>query len=142
LLFTIPFAYPRIAQILKARILTDIVSFCDCLVTRSVQPGAPQQMDGLDDLLKAEGQTSAPIDNFVAASNFNAELQAARAVRDRVGGHLEGDPAHTLASLLADLAAYDLNDGLRFRSPRRLSRTATRSCFCACMPRTARGCTA
>ena len=107
-------AYPRIAQILKARILTDIVSFCDCLVTRPVQPGAPQQMDGLDDLLKAEGQTSAPIDNFVAASNFNAELQAARAVRDRVGGHLEVDPAHNLASLLADLAAYDLSDGLRF----------------------------
>ena len=29
-------AFPRVARILKARIITDIVSFCDCLVTRPV----------------------------------------------------------------------------------------------------------
>jgi hypothetical protein len=35
-------AHPRIVHILKARIITDLVSFCDCLVTRPVPPGAPQ----------------------------------------------------------------------------------------------------
>lgn len=68
-------AYPRIARILRARIITDLVSFCDCLVTRPVSPGALQAMDGLDKLIEAKGQSSASIDTFVAASNFLAELQ-------------------------------------------------------------------
>jgi hypothetical protein len=79
-------AYPRIVRILRARIITDLVSFCDCLVTRPVSPGAPQAMDGLDKLLMGEGHSSATIDTFVAASNFLAELQTARAIRDSTGG--------------------------------------------------------
>jgi hypothetical protein len=107
-------AHPRIGRIFKARIITDFVSFCDCLVTRPVSPGAPQAMDGLDKLITAEGQSSASIDNFVAASNFLAELQMARAIRDSIGAHLEIDDALTVSSLLADLDAYDLTEGLRF----------------------------
>jgi hypothetical protein len=107
-------AHPRIARILRARIITDLVSFCDCLVTRPVSPGAPQAMDGLNKLIAAEGQSSGPIDTFVAASNFLAELQTARAIRDSVGAHLEIDDARTVSSLLADLEAYDLTEGLRF----------------------------
>jgi hypothetical protein len=106
--------YPRITHILKARIITDLVSFCDCLATRPVSPGAPQAMDGLDKLITANGQSSAPIDNFVAASNFEPELQTARAIRDTIGAHLEIDDAHTIASLLADFDAYDLGQGLSF----------------------------
>jgi hypothetical protein len=106
--------YPRIACILKARIITDLVSFCDCLVTRPVSPGAPQAMEGLDKLITTSDQSSAPIDNFVAASNFEAELRTARAIRDIIGAHLEIDDAHTIASLLADLNAYDLGQGLSF----------------------------
>ena len=107
-------AYPRIARILKARIITDLVSFCDCLVTRPVSPGAPQAMDGLDRLITANGQSSAPIDTFVAASNFQAELHTARAIRDTIGAHLEIDDARTITSLLAGLDAYDLGQGLSF----------------------------
>ena len=107
-------AHRRIARILRARIITDLVSFCDCLVTRSVSPGAPQGMDGLDKLVTASGQSSGPIDDFVAASNFHAELQTARAIRDFVGAHLEIDDAPTIASLLADSDAYDLDRGLSF----------------------------
>jgi hypothetical protein len=107
-------AHPGIARILRARIITDLVSFCDCLVTRPVSPGAPQAMDGLDKLIAAAGQFSASIDAFVAASNFLAELQTARAIRDGIGAHLEIDDARTVSSLLADLDAYDLTEGLRF----------------------------
>jgi len=107
-------AYPGTTRILKARIITDIVSFCDCLVTRPVSPGAPQAMDGLDKLIAAEGQSSAAIDNLVAASTFLAELQTARAIRDSIGAHLEIDDACTVSSVLADLDAYDLAKGLRF----------------------------
>jgi hypothetical protein len=107
-------AHPRAVRILKARVITDLVSFCDCLVTRPVPADAPQAMDGLDKLIAASGQSSAPIDNFVAASNFHAELQTARAIRDTIGAHLEIDGAETLASLLADLDAYDLAQGLSF----------------------------
>jgi hypothetical protein len=37
-------AHLRIARILKGRIITDLVSFCDCLMTRPVSTGAPQAM--------------------------------------------------------------------------------------------------
>jgi hypothetical protein len=65
-------------------------------------------MDGLDKLIAAEGQASASIDTFVAASNFHAELQTARAIRDRIGAHLDIDDARTVSSLLGDLDGYDL----------------------------------
>jgi hypothetical protein len=101
-------AHTRVARILKARIVTDIVSFCDCLVTRSVPAGAPQETEGLDKLIAANGQSSAPIGNFVEASNFDSELQAARSIRDEIGAHLEIDDARTLGSLVANLDNYDL----------------------------------
>lgn len=107
-------AHPRIVRILKARLITDLVSFCDCLVTRNVSLGAPQQMDGLDKLVVAEGQSAAPITDFVAVSRFDAELQTARAIRDKIGAHLEIDDTYALESLLADLDVYDLNKGLSF----------------------------
>jgi len=106
--------YPRIVRILKARIITDIVSFCDCLVTRSVAVGAPQEMDGLDRLVAAEHQSAAPILEFVTASHFEIELKAARQIRDKIGAHLEIDETCALESLLSTLDAYDFNDGLAF----------------------------
>lgn len=119
-------ARARIARILKGRIVTDIVSFCDCLVTRPVCPGALQEMDGLDKLIVASGQSSAAIDNFVGASNFQVELQAARAIRDKVGAHIEIDEAHTLTALLADLDTYDLEEGLSFYE--RVGAAFTKTC--------------
>ncbi|WP_105401402.1 hypothetical protein [Neorhizobium sp. T7_12] len=118
--------YPRIARILKARIITDLVSFCDCLVTRPVSPGAPQMMDGLDKLITASGQSSAPIDNFVATSKFQTRLQSARAIRDTIGAHLEIGDAHTVSSLIADLDAYDFQQALSFYG--RISATFTKTC--------------
>jgi hypothetical protein len=100
------------SRILKARILTDIVS--DCLVTRSVLPGAPQEMDGLDKLISANDQSTAPISDFVAASNFDPELQSIRAIRDKIGAHLEIDDTRTLNSLVADVDEFDLEKARGF----------------------------
>jgi hypothetical protein len=102
------------ARILKARILTDIVSFCDCLVTRSVPPGAPQEMDGLDRLVSASGESAAPISDFVATSNFDSELRSIRAIRDEIGAHLEIDDTRALNSLIADLDGLDLEKARGF----------------------------
>lgn len=59
-------AHTRILRILKARIITDIVSFCDCLVTRPVASGALQEMDGLDKLIIDSSESPAPIVNFIS----------------------------------------------------------------------------
>ncbi len=107
-------AHPAIARLFKARLITDIVSFCDCLVTRPVTPGALQAMDGLDKLVQAEGHSSAPIDAFVAALHFTMELSTVRAVRDKIGAHLEIDTAKPLATLLADFDAFNLEKALAF----------------------------
>jgi hypothetical protein len=107
-------AYPEIVRILKARLVTDIVSFCDCLVTRAIAPGAAQAMDGLDRLISAEGLSSAAIDSYVLASNFQTDLQRVRVVRDKIGAHLEIDTTDTITSLVAQLDSFDLAEGLRF----------------------------
>ena len=116
----------RIARILKGRIVTDIVSFCDCLVTRPVSPGALQAMDGLDKLIVSSGESSTVINNFVSVSNFSVALQAARMVRDKIGAHIEIDTADALVDLLANLDAYDLREGLSFYE--RVGAAFTKTC--------------
>lgn len=120
-------AYPAIARLFKERIVTDIVSFCDCLVTRPVAAGALQAMDGLDKLVQAENQSSAAIDDFVAASHFETDLAAVRRARDKIGAHLEIDEAETLPMLLADLDAFDLDKALAFYE--RVAAAFRKECF-------------
>jgi hypothetical protein len=84
-------------------------------------------MDGLDKLVQAEQQSSAPIDSFVAASNFETDLSAARAVRETTGAHLEIDDTCSLASLLASLDAYDLDKALGFYQ--RVAAAFNKLCF-------------
>jgi hypothetical protein len=120
-------AYPAIARLFKERIVTDIVSFCDCLVTRPVAAGALQAMDGLNKLVQAENQSSAAIDDFVSASHFETDLAATRRVRDKIGAHLEIDEAETLPMLLADLNAFDLDKALAFYA--RVAAAFNKQCF-------------
>jgi hypothetical protein len=103
-----------IARILKARIITDIVSFCDCLVTRQVDPDALQNMEGLDNLITASGQSSEAIAAFVSASNFQELLKPARDLRNTTGSHIETNDAYTISDLIANLDTYDLEAGLLF----------------------------
>jgi len=44
---------------------------------------------GLDTFVRAENQSSAAIDDFVATSHFEADLAATRGIRDKIGAHLE-----------------------------------------------------
>ncbi len=106
--------YRRISRILKTRIITDIVSFCDCLVTRPTPNCALQNMDGLDKLIVASGESSSAIDDFVAATNFHGELQALRCIRDKIGAHVEISETDALSDLLTELDNYDLREGLDF----------------------------
>jgi len=120
-------AYPAIARLFKERVVTDIVSFCDCLVTRPVAADALQAMDGLNKLLQAINQSSAAIDDFVAASHFETDLEAARRARDKIGAHLEIDEAETLPMLLADFDAFDLDKALAFYD--RVAAAFNKQCF-------------
>ncbi len=120
-------AYPAIARLFKERIITDIVSFCDCLVTRPVTAGALQAMDGLNRLLQLEDQTSAPIDDFVAVSHFETDLAAIRRVRDKIGAHLEINEAETLPMLLAELDTFDLDKAHTFYA--RVAAAFVKQCF-------------
>lgn len=118
---------PRIARLLKARIITDIVSFCDCLVTRPAVAGAPQEMDGLDKLIALSGESSAVIDDFVSTSNFMDELWTARSIRNNIGSHVDIDTTVTLANLLANLDSYDVYEALHFY--KRVEAAFTKTCF-------------
>lgn len=113
-LFALFKPHVSIARILKARILTDIVSFHDCLITRPVQAGAPQQMDGLDALVVAAGKTPTAIQAFVASNRDETTIDPIRQVRNRIGGHLEIDPGVTLSALLAQLDSFDLAGAERY----------------------------
>ena len=99
--------YPDVIRILKARIVTDIISACDCLVTRPVASGAPQEMNGLDVLLTTSQALQNPIDQFRAIYNLEQVTAQLRAVRNKVGGHLDEDPNVSLATLLQILDQTD-----------------------------------
>ena len=106
-------AHPEVARIIKARLITDIVSFRDCLITRPVAPGAPQELAGLDALIVGEGKTPKAIQAFVSTSRDGVTLEPMRRLRNRVGGHLEIEPAVTLQTMLTELDQFDLDVALR-----------------------------
>ncbi len=118
--------YQDMRRIIKARVSTDIVSFCDSLVTRALPVGAPQTMDGLDTLLTNVGHSSSTISDFVRLSDFTPRLASIRAVRDEVGAHLEKDVAVPLSQILHDLDALDMTECLDFYD--RVKETFEKTC--------------
>lgn len=125
-LFELFRSFTCISRIIKERLITDIVSYCDCLITRRVTQGSPQEMDGLDVLIRGASLSSEVIDTFVSSSNFNAECQNARLLRDRIGAHLEIDESVSLSELLSSLDSYNLDKCLQFYD--RTRRTFTKTC--------------
>lgn len=107
-------SHAGIVRIIKARIITDVVSFCDCLVTRQVGRASQQEMEGLDELIIAVGQSSDAITNFVEVSNFQTLLEDARNVRNVIGAHVEVDDVCTISDLTTLLDDYDLDKTLTF----------------------------
>jgi len=106
--------YEGMARVLKSRLITDIVSFFDGLVTRNVAAGAPQQMEGLNTLLLNMGRKPAAIDQFLNVFAVDPALDAARAVRDHISAHLEIDETILLSSLLGEIDSFDLDSCFAF----------------------------
>ena len=103
-------AFPRVRRILQARLVTDVVSFADCLVTRPVAAGALQALTGLDDLLAAEGGPSEPLKAFLSTYRFEQAVERLRPARNKFGAHLDDDPAMSLLDVLALFDALDESD--------------------------------
>lgn len=97
------------ARVLKARIITDAVSFADCLSTRT--DGDPaHRIAGLDDLVRGcDGGDASAIDEFRAAYRFERDVSELRTVRNHIGAHLERDDALDLIALLTELDAVSLD---------------------------------
>ena len=106
--------YEGMLRILKSRLITDIVSFFDVLVTRPVTAGDPQEMDGLNTLLVNNGQKPAAIDQFVSVFAVDSAVHAAREVRDHMGAHLEIGEAVPLSALINEIDCFDLASCLAF----------------------------
>ena len=86
---------------MQGRLLTDVVSFADCLITRPVAVNAPQALVGFDQLFAAEGEPSKALSNLMASFRFDVTLDRLRLVRNSFGGHFEVDPTHSLGDLIA-----------------------------------------
>ena len=100
-------AFLRVVRILRARLLTDVVSFADCLVTRPVAATAPQYMKGLDELLRDDGHPSAALASLTTAFRFSEVLDRLRPLRNSFAAHLETDESTPLAALLQAFDALD-----------------------------------
>jgi hypothetical protein len=101
-------------RIIKSMLVTDVVSLADCLVTRSLTPGAAQKMKGLDDLLRESDEDPTDIVAFKTVFRFEEALTDLRSVRDKIGGHVDVDAATALASLLTSLDQVSTLDVFRF----------------------------
>ena len=98
-------------RILKARIVTDIVAYSDCLTTRT--DGDPaHRFPGLDDLLRPHSPPSA-IDQLRGVYRLADALAPLRLVRHRMGAHLHRDDTISLSGLLGELDALPLLTALR-----------------------------
>jgi hypothetical protein len=104
-------SFPNVVRILKARMITDLVNACDCLITRDINPTARQQMDGLDVLLAQMVYPNA-IEQFKAAFRVEEAITPYRMVRNKVGSHLDSDIGVTLAQLLKLIDDMDFEAGL------------------------------
>lgn len=121
-------AHPNAERIVRARLVTDAVSFADCLVTRA--DGDPKhRLLGLSDLLRQSadrGADPSAIEEFRSATRFDEHLARIRIVRNRVGAHLHLDEAVDLADLLLDLDELDALELSTFE--RRLRRVFEVTC--------------
>lgn len=95
--------HPNLQRMLRAQLVTDVVSFADCLITR----GGGQQQAGLDQLVPPNGRTV--IDKFVEVFRYDDVLAPMRLVRNHIGAHLEQQDHMTLGDIHAE--ADSLQEG-------------------------------
>lgn len=106
--------FKAVERILKGRVLTDIVSFCDCLITREISAGSSQEMDGLDRLLIESGESIHLINQFLQVYDFEKGINSVRNIRNKVGAHLEIDVNTSLSALLNMLDDFPFDEAIEF----------------------------
>lgn len=102
--------YPDCVRILKSRIVTDVVSFCDCLVTRKVTPGALQEMTGLNDLIQEGRSLPNTLDSFISNFKFEEATAEIRKLRNMFGGHLSTDATDSLEDIITSIDKLEFKD--------------------------------
>jgi len=119
-------AFAGAERILRARILTDLVSFADCLRTRPDGDPAHRGL-GLDDLLRAtDGGDATAIDELRRVYRFEEMVTKLRGVRNHFGGHFHPDDALDVPALLAEFDAIQLRELAAFHA--RMAGVFDRSC--------------
>lgn len=93
-------SYPNFVRIMKSRLVTDIVSFGDCLITRPVTVGAPQELVGLIDLITDQPQIQGLSNVFQSNFKYGDVIDQLRLTRNKFGGHFDDDDGNTLQSIL------------------------------------------
>ncbi|MDQ2077492.1 hypothetical protein [Marinimicrobium sp. ABcell2] len=122
-----------IRRILKARIVTDVVSFSDCLITRPIAVDAPQRLGGLDQLLqREEGLDANVINDYLAASNHGPLLEQLRDLRNRIGAHVSNNSSEPLHDILRSLE--ELGGEQTFNFYELLLNVFTKTCKNQCSP--------
>jgi hypothetical protein len=107
-------SFPNAARIVKAQLITDVVSMADCLVTRPLNRPTAQSLKGLDAVLRDASERPVDIEEFTTAFRFREFLDSLRVTRDEIGGHMDGDVAKPLEMTLALLDGVALLDVHRF----------------------------
>jgi len=105
--------YPDCIRILKAQLLTDAVSYADCLVTR-IATGPHHVAEGLEDLILNEQPGDSPLSDFKNAFKFDEILSLFRRIRNRFGGHLDDDDVTPLSILKAEIDSVCIGDIIQF----------------------------
>lgn len=82
------------SDLIKKIIVIDIINYCDNLYTRTdLLAGAPQEMNGLDNLIDSVKQKEAKkiLDDFKMNFKFNETVLKLRDIRNKIGSHIAKD---------------------------------------------------
>ena len=96
--------------VVKALVLLDIVSYLDNLYTRPVASGAPQEMDGLDEVLKKDGKYPEAVQvlgGFSRVFEIENIFNPYRQIRNKIAAHL--DETEVLQNLVEQLKSIAID---------------------------------
>nr|WP_295902194.1 hypothetical protein [uncultured Bdellovibrio sp.] len=99
-------------RILKSRLVTDIISFGDGLITRRVDKSAPQSMKGLDILLEESGNTSTVLKSIASIFRYKEETDKIRRLRNLFGAHLSVEPTILAEDIISEIDNFNLSEAL------------------------------
>jgi hypothetical protein len=106
--------YSGSGRILKSLILTDTISFADCLITRPVAAGALQEMDGLDAILTKEKEDISAISEFLQVYKFNEALTPLRNTRNLIAAHVDTEIKNNINDLTYLIDSLQISDIFSF----------------------------